>query len=156
MGGSVRDRRGFTMIELVVALFVLALAAAVVTPPIGRGLETLRVRAEVAGVASFLRAARERAITRRDSLEVAVEAEGHALVLRTRDGGVSGATGVRAVRRLPSTVRVAADPPSAPGPVFLAHGASTGGAFRLETPGAIYTVTVEPFTGRVTARRIES
>lgn len=150
------DRRGFTLIELVVALFVLALAAAVVTPPVGRGIETLRVRSEVAGVASFLRAARERAITRRDALEVAVEADGHALVLRARDGGASGAAGVRAIRRLPSTVRVAADPPTAPPPGFLAHGASTGGAFRLEAPGAVYNVTVEPFTGRVTARRIDS
>ncbi|HKZ04037.1 MAG TPA: GspH/FimT family pseudopilin [Methylomirabilota bacterium] len=151
-----RDRRGFTLIELAVALFVLALAAAVATPAIGRGLEALRVRSEVAGVASFLRAARERAITRRDALEVAVEADGHALVLRARDGGVSGDAGVRAVRRLPSTVRVAADPPSAPAPAFLAHGASTGGAFRLETPGAVYSVIVEPFTGRVTSRRIDS
>jgi prepilin-type N-terminal cleavage/methylation domain-containing protein len=152
----VRDRRGFTLIELAVALLVLALAAAVVTPPIGRGLEALRVRSEVAGVASFLRAARERAITRRDALEVAVEANGHALVLRARDGGASGDAGVRAVRRLPSTVRVAADPPTAPAPAFLAHGASTGGAFRLETPGAVYSVIVEPFTGRVTSRRIDS
>jgi prepilin-type N-terminal cleavage/methylation domain-containing protein len=152
----VRDRRGFTLIELAVALLVLALAAAVVTPPIGRGLEALRVRSEVAGVASFLRAARERAITRRDALEVAVEANGHALVLRARGGGASGVAGVRAVRRLPSTVRVAADPPTAPAPAFLAHGASTGGAFRLETPGAVYSVIVEPFTGRVTSRRIDS
>ena len=151
-----RDRRGFTLIELAVALLVLALAAAVVTPPIGRGLEALRVRSEVAGVASFLRAARERAITRRDTLEVAVEANGHALVLRARDGSASGDAGVRAVRRLPSTVRVAADPLTAPAPAFLAHGASTGGAFRLETPGAVYSVIVEPFTGRVTSRRIDS
>ena len=150
------NSRGFTLTELVVALFVLALAAAVVTPPIGRGFETLRARAEVAGVASFLRAARERAITRRDALEVAVDAGGHALVLRVRDGGASGDAGVRAVRRLASTVRVAADPPSASAPAFLAHGASTGGAFRLETAGAVYTITVEPLTGRVTARRIES
>jgi general secretion pathway protein H len=150
------DRRGFTLIELVVALFVLALAAAVVAPPMGRGLEAVRLRAEVAGVASFLRAARERAITRRDALEVAVDADGRALVLRTRDGGASGSVGVRAIRRLAPTLRVAADPPSAPAPAFLAHGASTGGAFRLEAPGAVYTVTVEPFTGRVTTRRIAS
>jgi len=141
--------RGFTLIELVVTMLVLALAAAVVAPPMGRTLESLRLRAEVAGVTSFLRAARERAITRRDAVEVAVEAEGRALVLR------HGAD-AEAVRRL-STLRVEADPPGAPALTFLAYGASTGGRFRLEAPGAVvYTVTVEPFTGRVTATRSES
>ena len=147
------DDRGFTLIELMVTLFVVALAAAVVTPPIGRTLEGLRLRAEVAGVASFLRSARERAITRRDALEVAVDADGHALVLRARDGGAARAAGVTAVRRLGPAMRLTPDPPGAPAPAFLAHGASTGGAFRVEAPDGVYTITVDAFTGRVTTRR---
>lgn len=141
--------RGFTLIELAVTMLVVALAAAVVAPSMQRGLESLRLRTEVAGVTSFLRAARERAITRRDAVEVAVEADGRALVLRHGPDS-------EAVRRL-TALRVEADPPSAPALTFLAHGASTGGRFRLEAPGSIvYTVTVEPLTGRVTATRSES
>ena len=141
--------RGFTLIELAVTMLVVALAAAVVAPSMQRSLESLRLRTEVAGVTSFLRAARERAITRRAAVEVAVEAEGRALVLR------HGAD-AEAVRRL-TALRVEADPPSAPAITFLAHGASTGGRFRLESPDSIvYTVTVEPLTGRVTATRSES
>ena len=141
--------RGFTLIELAVTMLVVALAAAVVAPSMQRGLESLRLRTEVAGVTSFLRAARERAITRRDAVEVAVEAEGRALVLR------HGAD-ADAVRRL-TALRIEADPPSATPLTFLAYGASTGGRFRLVAPGFIvYTVTVEPLTGRVTATRSES
>ena len=140
--------RGFTLIELAITMLVVALAAAVVAPSMQRGLESLRLRTEVAGVTSFLRAARERAITRRAPVEVAVEAEGRALVLRH---GVD----TERVRRL-TALRVEADPPSAPPLTFLAHGASTGGRFRLEAPGSVvYTVTVEPLTGRVTATRSE-
>lgn len=152
-----RGNRGFTLLELAVVLLVLGLAASVVAPPIGRSLESIRLRAEVAGVASFLRAARERAITRRDALEVAVEADGHALVLRPSDGAARGAEGIRAVRRLAPSLRIEADPPRGPALTFLAYGASTGGRFRLEAPGpVIYVVTVEPLTGRVTTRRSES
>jgi general secretion pathway protein H len=149
----VRGSRGFTLLELAVVLLVLGLAAAVVAPPMGRSLESIRLRAEVAGVASFLRAARERAITRRDALEVAIEADGHALVLRASDG----AEGFRAVRRLAPSLRIEADPPRGPALTFLAYGASTGGRFRLAAPGpVVYLVTVEPLTGRVTTHRIES
>ena len=147
--------RGFTLIELAVTMLVLALAAAVVAPPIGRSLDSLRLRAEVAGVTSFLRAARERAITRRDAMEITVEAEGRALKLRPT-GGPAPDPSAGATRRLAS-MRIAADPPSAPALTFLAHGASTGGRFRMEAPGdVVYTVTVEPLSGRVTARRSDS
>ena len=141
--------QGFTLIELVVTMLVLALAAAVVAPPVGRTVESLRLRGEVAAVTSFLRAARERAITRRDAVEVVVEADGRALVLRH-------GTESEAVRRL-SALRIDVDPPGAPPLTFLPYGATTGGRFRLEAPGAVvYTVTVEPFTGRVAAARSES
>ena len=141
--------QGFTLIELVVTMLVLALAAAVVAPPVGRTVESLRLRGEVAAVTSFLRAARERAITRRDAVEVVVEADGRALVLRH-------GTDSEAVRRL-SALRIDVDPPGARPLTFLPYGATTGGRFRLEAPGAVvYTVTVEPFTGRVAAARSES
>ena len=42
-------KRGFTLIELVVTLFVLALAVGVAAPSIARGVDTVRTRAEAAG-----------------------------------------------------------------------------------------------------------
>jgi general secretion pathway protein H len=143
-------RRGYTLIETVVVLLVLALAAAVVAPGIGRGLDSVRLRAEVAGVASFLRAARERAISQHVSLEVGLDPEGRTLV-------VKGADAVRAVRHLSPLVHLEADPPQARTVTFFAYGLSSGGRFRVEAQGAVvYVVTVDPLTGRVSTRRGES
>ena len=38
---------GFTLLELIVTLLVLALAAGIALPSIGRGTETVRARADV-------------------------------------------------------------------------------------------------------------
>jgi general secretion pathway protein H len=151
-------RRGFTLIEMAVVLLVLALAAAVVTPSIGRGLDAIRLRAEVAGVASFLRAARERAISQHRALEVGIDGDGRALVLKARDQDPSrGAAGGLVVRRLSPLVRLEADPPQARTVTFFAYGLSSGGRFRLEGPGAaVYVVTVDPLTGRVRTGRSAS
>ncbi|MGH7398464.1 MAG: prepilin-type N-terminal cleavage/methylation domain-containing protein, partial [Candidatus Rokuibacteriota bacterium] len=75
-------RRGYTLIEVVVVLLVLALAAGLVAPSVGRSVDALRTRAAVAGVASFLRAARTQAITREVRCEVRVDRDTHALVLQ--------------------------------------------------------------------------
>jgi general secretion pathway protein H len=144
-------KRGYTLIETVVVLLVLALAAAVVTPSIGRGVDSIRLRAEVAGVASFLRGARERAIAQHRALEVAIEEDGQALVLK------AGAAEPRATKRLPAFMRVTADPPRARPVTFFAYGLSSGGRFRIESTGAVvYVIRVDALTGRVSTRRSES
>jgi prepilin-type N-terminal cleavage/methylation domain-containing protein len=143
-------RRGYTLIETTVVLLVLALAAGVAAPPIGRGLDAIRLRAEVAGVASFLRAARERAITQHHALDVRIDEAGRTLTLNAGDEDV------RAVRHL-SVLHIEADPRAARTVTFFAYGLSTGGRFRLEAPGpVVYVVTVSPLTGRVSTRRGDS
>lgn len=151
-------RRGYTLIETAVVLLVLALAAGVAAPSIGRGLDSVRLRAEVAGVASFLRAARERAISQHVSLEVGIDPEGRTLVVKARDDDpLRGAGVVRAVRHLSSLAHIEPDPPQARTVTFFAYGLSSGGRFRIETPGTVvYVVTVDPLTGRVSTRRGES
>jgi prepilin-type N-terminal cleavage/methylation domain-containing protein len=143
-------RRGYTLIETTVVLLVLALAAGVAAPAIGRGLDAIRLRTEVAGVASFLRAARERAITQRHALDVRIDEAGRTLTLNAGDEDV------RAVRHL-SVLHIEADPRAARTVTFFAYGLSTGGRFRLEAAGpVVYVVTVSPLTGRVSTRRGDS
>ena len=143
-------RRGYTLIETTVVLLVLALAAGLAAPAIGRGLDTIRLRAEVAGVASFLRAARERAITQHHALDVRIDEAGRTLTLNAGDEDV------RAVRHL-TVLHIEADPRAARTVTFFAYGLSTGGRFRLEAPGpVVYVVTVSPLTGRVSTRRGDS
>jgi prepilin-type N-terminal cleavage/methylation domain-containing protein len=151
-------RRGFTLIEVVVVLFVLAVAMAVGIPAIGRGADGLRVRAEAASVANFLRAAREQAVTRNRAYEVRVDPEAGVMVLMSMSGAAGAKDGgtVQATRRLAAPVRIAPDPPLRRTVTFSPDGLSSGGRFRVEAPGPrVYVVTVDPITGRVVTRRSE-
>ena len=143
-------KRGFTLIELAVTLFVLALAVSVAAPSLARGLDTVKTRAETAGIATFLRAARERAITHNRAYEVRVKPEEGVVELR------SGET-VLAIRRPAAEVRVTLDQPTSHTITFLPQGLSSGAQLRVEGPGRrVYLVTVDPLTGRVTTRRLET
>jgi general secretion pathway protein H len=144
-----RRQHGFTLIEVVVVMAVLALAAAVTVPAIGRGTEALRARAEVAGLSAFLRHARQQAITRRETQEVRIDPQAHLVVL-----AAAGAVEARSSRRLWTDLRIEASPPAALTVRFLPQGLSTGGTFRIEAPGRrVYLITVDPLTGRVVNRR---
>ena len=143
-------KRGFTLIELAVTLFILALGVAVAAPSLARGMDTVRVRAETAGIATFLRAAREKAITHNRPYEVWVQTEEGVIELRT------GET-VLASRRLALGVRVIADPPTSNTVTFLPQGLSSGARLRVEGPGRrAYLVTVDALTGRVATRRADT
>jgi len=141
--------RGFTLIELVVTLFILSLAATVVAPSVVTGVETLRARTEAAGIATFLRGAREQAITHNRAYEVRVKSDEGIIELRAGDS-------VPATRRLATGVRVTADPPAALSITFLPQGLSSGARLRVEMAGRGYLVTVDPLTGRVTTRRLDA
>ena len=143
-------RRGFTLIELVVTLFILSLAATVVAPSVVTGVETLRARTEAAGIATFLRGAREQAVTHNRAYEVRVRSDEGVIELRVGDS-------VPATRRLATGVRVSADPPAARTITFLPQGLSSGARLRVEGPGRrAYLVTVDALTGRVATRRLDT
>ncbi len=140
--------QGFTLIELVVTLFVLAVAAGVVSPSVVSGGGILRARSETAGIATFLRAAREQAVTHNRTYEVRVKSEEGIVELR------AGNT-VPATRRLASGLRVTADPPAAQVITFLPQGQSSGSRLHVEMGGRGYLITVDPLTGRVATRRAD-
>lgn len=141
--------RGFTLIELAVTLLVLALAATVVAPSLVNGVERLRARTEAAGIASFLRGAREQAVTHNRAYQVTVKSDEGVVELR-------GGDRVSATRRLAPGVRVTADPPGARVITFLPQGVSSGARLRVESAGRGYLITVDPLTGRVTTQRVDA
>lgn len=143
--------RGFSLMELVVVLAILAIGAAVVAPGVVRTADGVRARAEVGAVAAFLRSAREHAVTRRQAMEVRLDAETHTLVMR--QAGSGGESIVQATRAVSTLLRIAVDPP-APSVTFLPHGMSTGARFAIATSGMpAYVVTVDALTGRVSTER---
>ena len=143
--------RGFSLMELVVVLAILAITAAVVAPGVARTVDGMRARAEVGAVAAFLRSAREHAVSRQQAIEVRVDDETHTLVMRR--AGQAGEAGAPATRAISSLLRIAIDP-LAPAVTFLPHGMSTGARFAIATPGPrAYVITVDALTGRVSTER---
>src|SRR2546427_4963076 len=142
-------RRGFTLIEVAVTLLVIALAVGVAAPSISRGPDGVPTRAEAAGIATFLRAAREQAITHHRAYEGRVRTDEGLLELRGGDAAPR-------TRHLASGVRVTTDPPSRQVISFLPQGITSGGRLRVEIPGRRgYLITLDPLTGRVSTQRLD-
>ena len=139
--------RGFTLLELIVTLFVIALAVGLVIPAVGRGTLTLRERAEVARFSAMLRHARDQAITTRRGHAVVLDPGAHRATLVADPDEVKQAYG------LPPDLAVEPNPPTALSIRFEPSGVSSGGDFHLTTGRTRYRVTVDPLTGRVRLAR---
>jgi prepilin-type N-terminal cleavage/methylation domain-containing protein len=149
---EVKDGRGFTLIELAVTLLVLAVAAAVVVPGIGRSIESVRARAEVSGFAAYLRAAREQAIVRGEAQAVRLNPETRSLAITA-----AGSDAVRSSRSFAYLVRIEPEPPEALPLTFEPLGFSSGATYRILAPGnRHYLISVDPLTGRVSSRLADS
>ena len=140
---------GFTLIELVLVLLIIGLVAGIALPAVGRGVETLQLRAEVGTFSAFLRYAREQAITRREAQEVTINADARLLTLKA-----AGADSPRATRKLSPRISIKAETLTGNSITFSSRGLSSGGSFRLAgRDGRAYRVSVDPLTGRVTNTR---
>ena len=141
------DARGFTLLELIVTLVVLAVAVGLVAPTIGRSTEALRARAEVAGFSATFRHAREQAITTRQPYTVAVNPTSRLVIVTT------GEDEVRWTRALSSRVDIRIETPGSLTVRFEPQGTSSCGVYRLSSGKIAYRVTVDPVTGRVRNQR---
>lgn len=151
MGQRAEVTRGFTLLELIITLAVLAVAAAVVTPAIGRGTDALRARAEVAGFAATLRHARERAINAQRTHRVLIDPEAHRVAIVAARGSGEEKE-VRETRTLSSKLTI--EPAQGSAEVtFDARGMASAAAFKLTSGGIVYRVKVDALTGRVRSTR---
>jgi general secretion pathway protein H len=139
--------RGFTLLELVVTLLVVAIAVGLVAPAIGRSTEAVRTRAEVAGFSAMFRHAREQAITTQQPHTVLVNPASRLLTVTT------GEEDVRWTRALSTRLTIEAATPEALSVRFAPQGTSTGGEFRLSSGAVTYRVSIDAVTGRVRNRR---
>ena len=139
------NSRGFTLLELIVTLFVMLLTIGLAVPVIGRSSDAIRARADVAGFSAVLRHARERAITSRRSHAVVIDPAARTMTVHA--GSADG--DVKATRTLPERLTVVATPPPALTVRFEPEGTSSGADYRITTGDVVYRVTVDPITGRV-------
>jgi prepilin-type N-terminal cleavage/methylation domain-containing protein len=139
--------RGFTLLELIVTLLIVAIAVGLVAPAIGRSTEAVRTRAEVAGFSATFRHAREQAITTQQPFTVVVNPSSRLQTVTT------GEDEVRWTRTFSARLTIEAETPSALTVRFEPQGNSSGGKFRLSAGTAAYRVTIDAVTGRVKNRR---
>jgi general secretion pathway protein H len=144
--GTALGARGFTFLELLVVLLLLALTASLAGPAIGRSTDAIRTRAEIAGFAAVLRHAREQAITSRRTHAVVVDPAAHLMEVTAGDE-------VRRRRVLPARWAIEGASPTSLTVRFDPQGSSTGGEYRIATGDVVYRVTVDALTGRVRSAR---
>lgn len=140
---------GFTLIEMLVVLAIVATATAITVPLLRPPSPSAEVRRAALGLASDLRIARSAALRANGTTVVDVDVA--TATWRAADAGEP--------RRAPAgtTVRLSVPPTELTGAQsgrirFRADGSSTGGTIELVRAGFAAAVAVEPFTGGVRVR----
>jgi general secretion pathway protein H len=142
----VRREAGFTLIEAVAVLAIVALLAGLVLPMWPRGTTRPQLQAYALRVAALLKADRNAALRRRARVETLVSPATREIV------SGAGAGEVRLPRDVAFDAIVAetcAGQANGSAIDFLPSGMSCGGAIALARPGAAYRVRVNWLTGGV-------
>jgi general secretion pathway protein H len=141
-----RSERGFTLLEMVCVLALIAMMAAVLLPFVPRNTSRSRLQAYALQVATLLKADRNAAIRRGGDVETLVDTAARSIQ--------SGAT--RDLVRIPEDVRFDALLPQTCNRhaalstiAFFSSGMSCGGAIALTRFDAGYEIRVNWLTGRI-------
>jgi general secretion pathway protein H len=145
----IRADEGFTLVEMLVVLAIVATATAIAVPLLRPPSPSLELRRAALDLASDLRIARATALKENSTAIVDVDVA----------TSTWQAAGAGAVRRTPpgATLRLSVPPAELTGTQsgrirFRADGSSTGGTIELTRSGFATAVAVEPFTGGVHVR----
>ena len=141
-----RGRAGFTLLEMVGVIAVIAMLAAILLPSIPRGTTRPRLEAYALEAAALLKADRTAALRRHAQITAQVDAPGRAIR--------SGSTG--RILQVPDDVGFEAtlplscnERPARSTISFFATGASCGGTIVLSRLGTGYEVRVNWLTGGI-------
>lgn len=156
-----RSTTGFTLLELVIVLALVALATSLVLPAVHRGLEYWRLQGATRDVATLFKFTRNRSVAGKEPLQVILDRSRSIYWLDNADASVlddppeRGARGIR-LYGLPKGIRfgevigAGANPDGTRvGVQFFPRGSSTGGQVQvLDERGRGYRITIDPVTGR--------
>jgi len=141
--------QGFTLLELIIVVLVIALVLAVSYPSLSRGSSSIRLRATGRDVLSTFRYAREKAVTEQTGMQVTVDRQTQELIL-TNDIG----DGARRYK-MPATVKISrmslAGNEVKEGPMivrFLPNGSAENAEILLTSDtGSFLRIITDPITG---------
>jgi general secretion pathway protein H len=138
--------QGFTLLEMVCVLAIIALLSAVLLPFIPRETSRSRLQAYALRAATLLKTDREAAIRRHASVATLVDAPGRAIRSGASQASVRIPDDVRFDTVLPQTCQRQAALSTIR---FFANGTSCGGSIALTRFDAGYEIRVNWLTGRV-------
>jgi len=149
MPGNTRCDKGFTIIELIVVLVIMVMAAAITGPNLVRGLASIQLKSAARDVASALRHSRSYAVITANESEFYLNLEKN----------LYSVSGKKKVYHLSDSVRlklVTAESEitgAEEGAIrFFPDGSSTGGRVTLEAEERKYHIDVNWLTGQVVSR----
>jgi general secretion pathway protein H len=140
------DERGFTLLEMVCVIALVAMIAAVLLPFLPRHTSRSRLQAYALEAATLLKADRNTAIRRRADVFTLVDAPSRAIRSGATSQIVRIPDDVRFDALLPQTCRQRAALSSIS---FFADGMSCGGSIALSRLDTAYEIRVNWLTGRI-------
>jgi general secretion pathway protein H len=140
------DERGFTLLEMVCVIALIAMIAAVLLPFLPRHTSRSRLQAYALEAATLLKADRNTAIRRRADVSTLVDAPSRAIRSGATSQIVRIPDDVRFDALLPKTCRQRAALSSIS---FFADGMSCGGSIALSRLDTAYEIRVNWLTGRI-------
>ena len=146
VGAGRRAQVGFTLLELMAVLALMALFLGLIMPSLLRSWERESHRAALRGLTAALRTARSEAVTGRRKVRLFLNLKtGHYRLEGSGQGGVLTGMGLTEARL------VWQNPEKSQGYIaFYGDGSSSGGKLALVEPnGRRYLLEVKPITGKV-------
>jgi len=150
------NKRGVTLVELVVVFVIIAVLACLMAPNIGAWLPSYRLRSATRDVASTLRTAQMKAVSRNVQYRVSFNAADvgagtpprYALQYFDSAGGAFVNDG--GVQTLPTGITISSNLLPNARAVFNTDSTSSGGSLTLQnTKGSTKTISLTTVTGRV-------
>ena len=142
------NKKGVTLIELIVVMVIIGILAAFFAPNIGAWLPNLRLRSAARDIVSTMRTAQMKAVSTNLAYQVLFTLPAN-YILRYQNTGNWFDEGV--TQTLPSGVSISAITIAGNNAVFNPNSTSSTGSLTLQnSKGAQRRLTLTPSTGRVT------
>jgi prepilin-type N-terminal cleavage/methylation domain-containing protein len=142
------NKKGVTLIELIVVFVIIAIGAALAVPNMGSWIQSYRLRGATRAISSTLRVAQMRAVSNNLNYQVSFDVVARTYTLQRNSGGVWVDEGTE--QTLPTGIRINDPAPSNNPLTFSPNSSSNGGTVTLKnTKNSERRITVLPTTGRI-------
>jgi prepilin-type N-terminal cleavage/methylation domain-containing protein len=149
------NRKGVTLIELIVVIVIIGIGAVLFAPNIGAWLPNYRLRGAARDVVSTMRTAQMKAVSTNMTYRVSLTQTPASYVLQYQNTLGNWVTeGV--TQNFPSGISISAINFAGNNAVFNPNSTSSSGSLTLQnTRQTVRRLTVTPSTGRITIQRVD-